>query len=81
MRQEDRDLENEVAHEIDAQISLLKASGIPLRHLDGHQHVHVFPAVLKAMLGAALKTSHPMDQNSLRTRADVPGFHFDLVPL
>jgi chitin disaccharide deacetylase len=59
MRQEDRDLESEVTHEIDAQISLLKASRIPLRHLDGHQHVHVFPAVLKAALKAALKHHLP----------------------
>ena len=59
MRQEDRDLKDEVTHEIDAQISLLKASGIPLRHLDGHQHVHVFPSVLKAVLRAALKHHIP----------------------
>ena len=59
MRQEDRDLEGEVSHEIDAQISLLKASGIPLHHLDGHQHVHVFPAVLKAMLRVSLKHNIP----------------------
>lgn len=59
MRQEDQDLECEVTQEIDAQISLLKASGIPLRHLDGHQHVHVFPAVLRAMLKAALKHHIP----------------------
>jgi predicted glycoside hydrolase/deacetylase ChbG (UPF0249 family) len=59
MRKGDRDLENEIAHEIDAQISLLKASGISLRHLDGHQHVHVFPSVLKAMLKAALNHHIP----------------------
>jgi len=59
MRKGDRNLENEIAHEIDAQISLLKASGIFLRHLDGHQHVHVFPAVLKAMLKAALNHHIP----------------------
>jgi predicted glycoside hydrolase/deacetylase ChbG (UPF0249 family) len=48
-----RDLEIEIAHEIEAQVTLLETSGILLSHLDGHQHVHVFPAVLKAMLGAA----------------------------
>ena len=59
MRQEGRDLEREVIDEIDAQISLLKASGILLHHLDGHQHVHVFPAVLRAMLRAAIKHEIP----------------------
>lgn len=53
MRQGDRDLESEIADEIDAQIALLEISGIPLSHLDGHQHIHVFPAVLRAMLEAA----------------------------
>ncbi|MFB3884024.1 MAG: carbohydrate deacetylase [Thermodesulfobacteriota bacterium] len=59
MRQEDRDLETEVVREVEAQISLLKASGIPLHHLDGHQHVHVLPAVLKAMLGSAQRHHIP----------------------
>lgn len=59
MRQGDHDLESEIADEIDAQITLLKTSGIPLSHLDGHQHVHVFPAVLKAMLKAAHKHRIP----------------------
>ena len=59
MRQGDRDLENEVVHEVDAQILLLKGSGIPVRHLDGHQHIHVFPAVLRATVRAALEHSIP----------------------
>jgi predicted glycoside hydrolase/deacetylase ChbG (UPF0249 family) len=59
MRQEDRDLETEIAQEIDAQITLLEMSGIALSHLDGHQHVHVFPAVLGAMLGAAQRHHIP----------------------
>ena len=59
MRQEDQDLEDEVAHEVNAQVSLLKASGIPFCHLDGHQHVHVFPSVLKTALRAALKHRIP----------------------
>jgi predicted glycoside hydrolase/deacetylase ChbG (UPF0249 family) len=59
MRQKDRDLEREVTHEIDAQISLLEESGIPLLHLDGHQHVHIFPAALRAMLGAAQRHRIP----------------------
>jgi predicted glycoside hydrolase/deacetylase ChbG (UPF0249 family) len=59
MRQEDRDLETEIAQEIDAQITLLETSGIFLSHLDGHQHVHVFPAVLRAVLGAAQRHHIP----------------------
>jgi len=59
MRQGDRDLENEIAREIDAQITLLETSGIPLSHVDGHQHVHVFPAVLREMIGVARKHHIP----------------------
>jgi predicted glycoside hydrolase/deacetylase ChbG (UPF0249 family) len=59
MRQGDYDLETEISHEIDAQISLLKTSGIPLSHLDGHQHVHVFPAILRAMIMAAQRHHIP----------------------
>jgi predicted glycoside hydrolase/deacetylase ChbG (UPF0249 family) len=59
MCQGDRDLETEIAQEIDAQISLLEAPGLSLRHLDGHQHVHVFPAVLRTMLGAAQRHCIP----------------------
>jgi predicted glycoside hydrolase/deacetylase ChbG (UPF0249 family) len=59
MRQGNRDLETEIAQEIDAQITLFETSGIPLSHLDGHQHVHVFPAVLRAMLGAAQRHHIP----------------------
>ena len=59
MQEGNPDLEREVAHEINGQISLLKSSGIHLRHLDGHQHVHVFPAVLRAMIRASLKHDIP----------------------
>jgi predicted glycoside hydrolase/deacetylase ChbG (UPF0249 family) len=59
MRQGNRDLETEIAQEIDAQITLLETSGIFLSHLDGHQHVHVFPAALRAVLGAAQRHHIP----------------------
>jgi predicted glycoside hydrolase/deacetylase ChbG (UPF0249 family) len=59
MRQGNRDLETEIAQEIDAQIALLETSGIFLSHLDGHQHVHVFPAALRAVLGAAQRHHIP----------------------
>ncbi|MCX8117590.1 MAG: ChbG/HpnK family deacetylase [Desulfobacterota bacterium] len=59
MTQGDPLLEDEIGREIDAQITLLKTSGLSLSHIDGHQHIHVFPAVLKAMIRAALKHEIP----------------------
>lgn len=52
-RRGDAELEKEIALEMGAQISSLQNSGILLSHLDGHQHIHVFPAVIRAALGAA----------------------------
>ena len=49
------DLENEVRREVDAQIGVLLKAKIPLSHLDGHQHLHVFPAVRKTAIRAAGK--------------------------
>ncbi len=43
----------EVRAEIEAQILCLKDRGVPISHLDGHQHVHVFPAVVSAAAAAA----------------------------
>lgn len=57
MEKGEQNLENEIRQELDAQIGRLKASGIPLSHMDGHQHVHVFPAVLKPMIRVA-RTHH-----------------------
>ena len=59
MRGGNGDLENAIAREIEAQIALLEESGILLRHLDGHQHVHVFPAVLRTAFQAAQKHHIP----------------------
>ncbi len=59
MRQGDRNLEDEIGREIDAQITLLETSGISISHIDGHQHVHVFPAVLRPMIGIARKHRIP----------------------
>jgi len=54
-----RRLEGEVRREIQAQIDLLRQSGIPVSHLDGHQHVHIFPAVIRAALDGAEKNGIP----------------------
>jgi len=49
----DRDLEGEIQQELDAQVRVLKKAGIPISHLDGHQHIHVFPAVVRATVRLA----------------------------
>ncbi len=48
MRSGDRELEGEIAREMTAQIESLLDSGVRIDHLDGHQHVHVFPAAFPA---------------------------------
>jgi chitin disaccharide deacetylase len=53
MRREDPELEEEIRKEVDAQIMLLQSMGIPINHLDGHQHVHVFPSVVRRAIDAA----------------------------
>ncbi|MCX5829960.1 MAG: ChbG/HpnK family deacetylase [Deltaproteobacteria bacterium] len=53
MQKGNHELEREVALEIEAQIGLLESKAIRISHLDGHQHVHVFPAVIGAAVRAA----------------------------
>jgi len=55
----DRDLEKEIAQEITAQIESLLDAGIRIDHLDGHQHVHVFPAAFPAAIKATDKYGMP----------------------
>jgi predicted glycoside hydrolase/deacetylase ChbG (UPF0249 family) len=43
----------EIRQEFAAQIAMLKNAGIPIDHLDGHQHIHVFPAALAEAIWAA----------------------------
>jgi chitin disaccharide deacetylase len=45
----------DVARECAAQIERLCATGLRITHLDGHQHVHVFPGIWKPVAEAALK--------------------------
>lgn len=47
------DLEREIKREINAQINALLAFKTPITHLDGHQHIHVTPAVLPVALAEA----------------------------
>ncbi len=43
----------ELAQEMRAQFQRFAATGLPLSHVDGHQHMHVHPAVFKLMLPLA----------------------------
>lgn len=46
----------EIACELDAQIRRVAGTGLPISHLDGHQHVHVLPGV--APIVAELARTH-----------------------
>jgi chitin disaccharide deacetylase len=50
---ENSELEKEIRKELSAQITLIQEAGIPVDHLDGHQHVHILPAVVRAAAEAA----------------------------
>ena len=50
MQPGDPELEREIDHELVSQMEALLDDGLRITHLDGHQHVHVFPAVLPATL-------------------------------
>lgn len=54
-----RRLDREIRLEIQAQTEVLRHAGIPIRHLDGHQHIHIFPAVIRAALDAAERNGIP----------------------
>jgi predicted glycoside hydrolase/deacetylase ChbG (UPF0249 family) len=46
-------LQTELAREIALQIELLLDAGIAITHIDGHQHVHVFPSTLRTVAETA----------------------------
>jgi predicted glycoside hydrolase/deacetylase ChbG (UPF0249 family) len=52
-RSGDAPLEEEIARETAAQMTRLLEAGVEIRHLDGHQHVHVFPAAVCPVMTAA----------------------------
>ena len=52
-------LKEELHREITAQAQRLLDAGLTITHLDGHQHVHLFPAVIDSVLEAAEKFSIP----------------------
>jgi len=53
MQRGNADLEKEIAAEMESQLARLRDAGIEVRHMDGHQHVHVFPAVTPSALRLA----------------------------
>ena len=59
MRPEDPELEREISQELTNQIETLLDTGVRIDHLDGHQHVHVFPAVLPLAIKIAQKYKIP----------------------
>ena len=52
MRSGDAELEEEIRQEFTAQITALRDAGTLIDHIDGHQHVHIFPAVINSVLRA-----------------------------
>lgn len=53
MQRGNEDLEKEIASEMESQAARLRDAGVQLHHMDGHQHVHVFPAVTSVALRLA----------------------------
>lgn len=49
----DRAAQKELAAEIAAQFERFAATGLPLSHVDGHQHLHVHPVVFNLLLPLA----------------------------
>ena len=49
----DREWEDAIGREFAAQVGALRDAGIPVDHLDGHQHIHIFPAVIEAAVRTA----------------------------
>jgi len=49
----DTPLGEEIRVEVEAQIKALSDTGIPIRHIDGHHHIHMFPAVIGAVIKIA----------------------------
>ena len=52
-------LEEEISAEINAQIKKLIDAGVFVTHIDGHHHIHVFPAVIEAAIEMTQKHKIP----------------------
>lgn len=58
-RKNDLALEEDINMEIDAQMKKLINAGIKVSHLDGHHHIHTFPAVISTAIGIAKRYKIP----------------------
>jgi chitin disaccharide deacetylase len=45
-------LDKEIRQEFSAQVQALRNAGVRIDHIDGHQHIHIFPAVIDATISA-----------------------------
>lgn len=59
MNRDDDALQKEIRREFAAQIQALRDAGVRIDHLDGHQHVHVFPAAIDATVRTAKESGIP----------------------
>jgi len=44
-----RSVRRQLRHEIEGQVQMFRATGLPLDHLDGHLHLHLHPTVLRLL--------------------------------
>jgi predicted glycoside hydrolase/deacetylase ChbG (UPF0249 family) len=51
---------DDMRRELTAQIDLVAATGLPIRHLDTHQHVHLWPAVAQVVCDVAKQYAVPV---------------------
>lgn len=66
----DQSLRKEVELELEAQLNWALSWGVPISHINGHQHVHVFPALLDSLLAYAKEAGVvwvrlPLEENPL----------------
>lgn len=59
MTEGDSLLARDILRELSAQIEALRNAGIRINHLDSHQHVHIFPAVIQAAIRSGLEFGIP----------------------
>ncbi len=59
MNRGDDALGKEIRREFAAQIQALRDAGVRIDHLDGHQHVHIFPAAIDATVRTAREFGIP----------------------
>ncbi len=71
MNTRDVSLQADIAREVALQIERLLDAAIAITHIDGHQHVHVFPSALRTVAETA--TSHGIRRMRIPDEAVAPG--------